>query len=247
MSVYESDLCTRTPEELAMIIQNSPDARERDDAAGKLSAVIQKKAGQLVRRENNRQLRGDFVEEAPSYFWEKNGLIASYSAEMGSFEGWCYRVLENKLRDMLKSPRIRERTNSQDMLAFITPITDSTVEMETVWRMDLATPFSDTDLAMLEGWPARCRLVLLTMQARVPLWKCVPAQRWANWVDVAQAPGGFPPESFTEMNRTQKADFLAVTFRIARNSVYQMLKRCQAQYGAELARLEAGRLPGRLS
>lgn len=179
---------------LVEAVQDMSQPQERRDAAwSRLQKVIQKIAYRVVNRLSGHQLKSDFVEQAPTYVWER---IAQFDAKRGSrFEAWCATVLCNRLRDWM-----RRRTAKREVATGSDPETLTLIEEvadHSDWAgllqcaLDREEAFSESDLARVRTWPLRTRLVVLAVS---DLWRKVPAPEWETWVDEASLDAPFPPQ-----------------------------------------------------
>jgi RNA polymerase sigma factor (sigma-70 family) len=193
----DSDDHARLPDDataLVEAVQDMSQPQERRDAAwSRLQKVIQKIAYRVVNRLSGHQLKSDFVEQAPTYVWER---IAQFDAKRGSrFEAWCATVLCNRLRDWMRRRTAKREVatgSDPETLTLIEEVADHSDWAGLLQRaLDREEAFSESDLARVRTWPLRTRLVVLAVS---DLWRKVPAPEWETWVEKAGLKAPFPPQ-----------------------------------------------------
>jgi DNA-directed RNA polymerase specialized sigma24 family protein len=172
-----------------------------------------------------RALREELIADALGLVWER---LPKWDPGKGPFLAWCRVVLGNVLKDRLDRCRrdVLARTEAHDPDTLGLPAAEPAGESE---------PFSRTDLARMEAWPASDRVVLLCWFG---LWRRVPEPVWLGWLAACDLEPPVPPEGFDPLDRkAERYAALAPALGVSRNTLCQRLRRALARNG--LDQLEA--------
>jgi DNA-directed RNA polymerase specialized sigma24 family protein len=120
-----------------------------------------------------RPLRDDLIEESPNEVALKHGLYDPGQP----YEPWCRTVLENRFIDAARKKREQPWPGpTEDSAAYEDRIPN---RQEPRLAVFFGTPFPETDLYLMEGWPAQVRRVFLL---KTRLWTKLPARQAAEWL-----------------------------------------------------------------
>jgi RNA polymerase sigma factor (sigma-70 family) len=152
----------------------------------------------------------------------------------GSFESWCYRVVQNLARSQSRSERTHQRL-MQEAAQEVRAREESQIQggirqqhaVEAGDEEELV--LSETELATVEGWDAHLRLALL---GRAGLWPRVPPQKQDAWIAAFLAARGVVLDAaeilatFTDRRtNVPKNEEVARVLRVNPNTVAQWWRR----------------------
>ncbi len=167
---------------------------ERDEAARRLMAVVERIARQVARSLSLRwwtlrQLGQDLCDEAVGKVWQN---LDKYDARQPPFERWCYRVLSNMASDLSKRKRPRQLPICSETEVELDPEDPRWVEdqQRLEHRLDAMRRFSPADLTALEQAPGKRRAIVLALSG---LYTAVEPARWEGWHQECGFAPPFPP------------------------------------------------------
>jgi hypothetical protein len=191
----------------------------REQARASLVPFVRRQARRLAAGYG--QVGRDLIDESVSWVLQPDRL-RSFDPSRGSFAVFVVTILRNRRHDLGRESK-RQQRHGEDG-----PIGDGVVaspgKQEMLWadlRLDLQTPFAPGDLAEVESWPPRDRIVLLCLGL---LWQKVPTGTWARWVGQCRLGQPFPPPEYVrclDAPRQERHDCLARALGWSRNTLSQ--------------------------
>ncbi len=199
----DQDERTKALGHLMRIVQGSGLAWERDAAMRVLERVIRGIALLLVNQLYLR-MREEFVNSAGGYVFKK---AKDRSEPVLDFLRWCTQILQSRLINEYLRPHAKRREHEifcdpWDLLD-VPAKTDELARR--IWEIDREEPFGPSDMAQIQTWPVKSRVILLAVS---DLWPKVPAEIWQSWCKEVAMPDDwrFPPNwpDLTTIERSQK-------------------------------------------
>jgi DNA-directed RNA polymerase specialized sigma24 family protein len=146
----------------------------------------------------------DLIEECEAHVLER--LDRFNPSRQSTFAAWCYAVLRNRQRDLMR----RRRTHRPDAATALEERPDPAsgagilaFEMET----DLATSLSAADLQRIGSWKPIDQIVLLSLGL---LWRKVPVNVWERTLRACGLEPPFPPDELQNCGSLKdRHEFLA--------------------------------------
>lgn len=175
---------------LAVLALRPSDLDTRGPAADTLADLLEHilSAARSVARRVPPYLRAEFVEQAPGYVYTR---LAQYR-QCIPFGPWCWSVLRNLAVSEWRQRR-RERARLE---AWRRTRASHRIPLQ---HLDLDEPLSDADLAKIQNWDCRDRVLLLGMGG---LWTHVPQPIREQWLSEA----GVAPVSFARARLDELKD-----------------------------------------
>jgi DNA-directed RNA polymerase specialized sigma24 family protein len=210
-----------------------------------LRPLVEETALRICRRRMVReQLRLDFVAGSVAEVFapreSRDGIrrsprISEYNPADGAFAGWLFKVLDNLLKDQLRTTgrrATREATFSSilgDSHVDQPPIVGAE-ESDPSIALDRASPFTTRDIESLGYWPALDRvLVLAVFELRQKL----PPTTWRSWCQEASLPTPFPPEHKIPHDRGDWINLIAELLALSPNALQNRIRRRLEQLRSE--------------
>jgi RNA polymerase sigma factor (sigma-70 family) len=173
----------------ALAIDPSLTAEVRKDAFGRLLPAITLLVKRLAGRFSG-QTRQDLIDDAVADVWQ---ALPGYRPGH-AFEAWCRTVLRNRTIDRLRQSA---HVSSLNLDEAARGFEDHACRQALEVALERAEMLSGEDVARMAAWPVRDRVVLGCLAG---LWRKLPADRWAKWVEEFRGeygcpvPGAFPPD-----------------------------------------------------
>jgi len=155
-------------------------------------------AGGRIAKRHRGQIGRDICADAESIVWER---LPKFRPGLGSFEGWCYRVLLNQAIDRLcqiqSNPALQAVSIEQTRKYGETHASSVSHEPKEpdfrLWverALDREATFAVADLERIRNWKPWDRVVLLCLSG---LSGKVPIQQWETWLAECDLRSPFPP------------------------------------------------------
>lgn len=208
-----------------------------DAAILALRPLVEETALRICRRRMVReQLRLDFVAGSVAEILapreSRDGMrraprVAEYNSADGAFKDWLFKVLDNLLKDQLRTTGRRAAREtafssiSDDSHDVEAPAADAK-QIDPGVVLDRASPFTTRDVGQLEHWPALDRVLLLAV---FELRHKLPHATWQSWCQEASLPTPFPPEHNIPLGRGDWINLIAVLLAASPNALQNRLRR----------------------
>jgi hypothetical protein len=207
-----------------------------DAAILALSPLIEETALRVCRRRMVReQLRRDFIAGSVSALVapreSRDGTrrpprISDFDSAEGPFTAWLFAVLDNLLKDLLRTTArrgMRETvfstiSDSPDIIEF----SAHSKHMDPGVILDRTSPFTKRDLERLETWPALDRILVLAV---FQLDKKISLPTWDSWCQQAELPTPFPPEHTIPHERGEWINLIAELLVASPNALQNRIRR----------------------
>lgn len=196
---------------------------ERNDAARRLMAVVEHIARQVARSVSSQgrrmgQLGRDLSDEAVG---KVMASLDRYDARQPPFERWCFTVLKNLARDLLRRKRPQQFPISAETETAFDPedLRWGNDRQRVEQHMDAGRRFSKADLAALERAPEKRRCIVLALSG----WHtATDPELWETWHQKCGFAPPFPPaEMICEDEVSDRVAVLAAYLAMRPDAVWR--------------------------